>query len=184
MATKKVLTGVKHIYFTPWNESDTALETEKLELLNIIADTVAITQDDPETSSIDCETRDEPIIESVTLGAYQITMDSADINYDILETCMGFRKIGAGEAVGAAAPAAYVKKYVRVDVEMQDSTFVLPRILLTSKIDASSLKTDVAKGTLSGTAYSVKATVGSNDPVETPFLVVNNDQTVVVAPLS
>lgn len=169
---EKILTGVKHIFFTPWNSEDNGLDTEsRLELKNIIADTVAITQDDPDTSTIDCETRDEPIIESVTLGKYQVTMDSADIDYDILETCMGFSKIGDGTTVAAAAPTSYVKKYVCVEVEMEKAVFVLPRILLTSKLDASSLKTNVAKGTLSGSGYSAKCTVDSKTPVDTPFFV-------------
>ena len=181
MAKTKILTGVKHIYFTPYDEETNLPSTEssdKLELTSIIADTVAISQDDPESSETGCETRDEPIIESVTLGKYQITMDSADISYDILSTCMGFKKIGDGDGIAALAPASYVKKYVQVEVEMQDATFVAPRVLLTSKIDASSLKTGVAKGTLSGSAYSVKVKVAATSSAlssaaenETPFFV-------------
>lgn len=177
MAKTKILTGVKHIYFTPYNED--ALDSEnRLELTSIIADTVAISQDDPESSETACETRDEPIIESVTLGKYQVTMDSADISYDILETCMGFEKIGEGDGIAALAPASYVKKYVQIEVEMQDATFVAPRVLLTSKIDASSLKTGVAKGTLSGSAYSAKVKVAASSSAlssaaekTTPFFV-------------
>lgn len=182
---KKILTKVKKISFTPWNEAGTGLESQSVILNDIVADSVAITQDDPEKSQIDCETRDEPIIESVTQGKYQVTMDSANIGYDVLETCMGFKKIGSPETLAAAAPADYVEKYVRVDIELAEGVFLLPRVLLTSKIDASSLKTNVAKGTLSGTAYSANVTVGSeSSPVVTPFLVVNPGVEVAVQALA
>ena len=180
MATKtKILTKVQHIYITPWDSADSAPSTEpddKLELLNVIADTVSLTQEDPSSESIDCETRDEPIMESVTLGRWTITMDSADINYDILEKLLGFTKIGDPTVIGAAAPSSYVKKYVMIEIEFADGKFVLPRVLMTSKIDASSLKTSVAKGTISGTAYSARVTVGEEDPVETPYLVLEASQ--------
>jgi len=171
MANEKILTGVKNIHITPWTASDTGLDLTSghgLDLDNVIADTVTITQDDPETNSIDCETRDEPIIEATTLGKYTFTMDSADINFDILEKALGFTKVGNDIA---AAPSSYVKKYVMLEVSMQGAKFVVPRAQLSSKIDASSLKTNVAKGTISGTAYTAKVTAGSNAAVETPFFV-------------
>lgn len=186
-ATQKIFTKVQHIYMTPWDETDSAPSSEpddKLELLSIIADTVSITQDDVSTDSIDSETRDEPIMESVTLGNYTVAMDSADISYDILEKLFGFSKIGTDPAIGAAAPASYVKRYCLVEVEFADGRMILPRVLMTSKIDASSLKTNVAKGTVSGTCYSAKVTVGENDAVTTPFLIVDASQkTVTVAKL-
>lgn len=168
---KKILTKVKHIYFTPWLADDSGLDTStgaKLELKNVVADTVAISQDDPETNTIDCETRDEPIIEATTLGKYTLTMDSADIDLDILVKCLGFTKVGTKAAV---APSSYTAKYAYVEIEFDKDKMVLPRILVTSKIDASSLKTDVAKGTISGTGFSAKVTIGSNSTVETPFFV-------------
>lgn len=182
MATSKILTGAKHIYFYPWDESKGEIDKlKKLELTNIIADTVEITQEDNSSESVECETRDEPIIESVTLGKYTVTMDSADINFDILETCMGFTKVGT---TICAAPTSYVTKYVAVEVEMSSDTFVLPRVLLTSKIDASSLKTGVAKGTLSGTAYSCTVTDASEHSIDTPFFVMTNGSTYTAEPLA
>lgn len=168
MDTSRILTGVKHIYFTPWANATTPPSlSDHTELLNIIADSTEISQDDPETSSIDCETRDEPIIETVTAGAYTISMDSADINFDILEACFGFTRKGNEYA---AAPSAYEAKYMAIEVEMSNTKLLLPKVLITSKIDASSLKTDVCKGTISGTGYSAKVAVGSNAAIATPFI--------------
>ena len=173
MANEKILTGVKKIHITPWTASDNGLDLASangLDLDNVIADTVTITQDDPETNSIDCETRDEPIIEATTLGKYTFTMDSADINFDILTKALGFTKVGNDIAY---APSSYVKKYVMLEVVMQGAKFVIPRAQLSSKIDASSLKTNVAKGTISGTAYNakIKAGSGTGNEFETPFFV-------------
>lgn len=166
----RILAGVKHIYFTPWTDASTAPSLSgHIELRSIIADSTEITQDDPETTSIDSETRDEPIIETVTAGAYSISMDSADINFDILSACFGYTKV---DDVYAAAPAAYEAKYMAIEVDMGSTMFLLPKVLITSKIDASSLKTDVCKGTISGTAYTARVAVGSNAAVETPFIVV------------
>lgn len=172
-SAQRILTGVKHVYFTPWVAgSDGTLApstSNRLELLSLIADSVAISQDDPETNQIDSETRDEPIIESITLGKYTVTMDSADINFDILTACLGFVAVGTD---AAAAPAAYIKLYGVIEVEMDNTKLILPKALLSSKIDASSLKTNVCKGTISGTGYSASVTVGSNTAVNTPFIAV------------
>lgn len=187
--TPIMLSKVKHVYLWTW-DSDAApgsikidpdeVDSKRFELLSIVADTVSITQDDPTTESTESETRDEPIVESITLGNYTITMDSADISYDILEKCLGFTKIGT---VAAAAPASYVKKYAAIAIVFDNHAFLLPRILLTSRIDASSLKTGIARGTLSGSAYSARLTVGVNDPKETPFAVIDGDQTITIAAL-
>ena len=178
MANEKILTGVKHIYFTPWkNEAGVeSLDTSKrFELNNVIADTVAISQDDPETNTIDCETRDEPIIEATTLGNYTITMDSADIALDILVNCLGYSKNGSDIAY---APTAYTPNYAMIEVEMSSDKFIAPRLQMNAKLDASSLKTGVAKGTISGSARSATVSVGSNS-FDTPFFVADKKYTPV-----
>lgn len=174
MANEKILTGVKHIYFYPWkNEGGTESVdiANKLELKNVIADTVAIAQDDPDINTIDCETRDEPIIEAATLGNHTVTMESADIALDILDVCLGYTKVGSTIAY---APSSYKAEYALVYIEMESDAFVLPRIQVTSKIDASSLKTGVAKGIISGSSRSAKVTYGAGQDAatfDTPFFV-------------
>lgn len=164
--TSHILTGVKKILVTPFNGDNYGTQ---LELSSIIADTVEITQDDPETETIDCETSDSPIIEATKLGKYTISMDSADINGDILTQCLGFTTAGTG---AWAAPKSYTARYAKIEIQMDSAEFVLPKVLLTSKIDASSLKTSVAKGNISGSAFDAKVKVGTGSAVETPFLVV------------
>lgn len=173
----KVLTGVKKIFFTPWKADEADAEklivdtANRLELKSIVGDSVAISQDDPETTTIECETSDSPLYEVTKLGKYTITMDSADISPNILSTCMGFEIIGSNLA--SAAPSSYKEKYVVVEVIMDTAAFVMPKVLINSKLDASTLKTNIAKGTLSGSALEANVKIGSEDAVLTPFVVVN-----------
>lgn len=165
-----VLTGVKKILFTPLTITESTItEGDVIELDSVIADTVELTQEDPETNTIECETSDSPIYETTVLGKYTITMDSADISSTFLENILRFTKVGNGYA----APSSYVETFAKIEVQMLNMSLVLPKVSMASKLDASSLKTDVMKGTISGTAYDAKIKVGSTaDPVTTPFVVV------------
>ena len=60
-----ILGGVKRIVFVPY--VDGVKGAAGFALDDVVADTTAITQDEAETNAIDCETRDEPIYENVTL---------------------------------------------------------------------------------------------------------------------
>lgn len=177
---KKILSGAKKIRFTLWNEADTALESDVMVLDNVIADTVALTQDDPETNEIECETRDEPIYSATQLGDYTITMDSADVNGDILVKCMGFKEVDGAYF----APTSYVARYAQLEVEFDKDILVMPRVLMNSKFDASTLKTGSAKGTIAGTGYSCKVTPqGAETAIETPFFSIAKGKSWTVAPL-
>ena len=169
-----VLTGVKKILFTPLtiDASGNVTEGTAIDLDSIIADTVELTQEDPETNTIDCETSDSPIYETVTLGKYTITMDSADISTTFLENVLKFTNVGNGYA----APSSYVETYAKIEVQMLNMNLVLPKVSMASKLDASSLKTDVMKGTITGTAYDAKIKVGSSGPVTTPFVVISGSE--------
>lgn len=173
-----ILTGVKAIIFTPY-KSTGELDTANAETLDsIIADTVAISQEDPTTNTIDCETSDSPIIEATNLGKYTVEMSSADIKAAILTKCLGFVAGSSTEGGTGAyfAPSSYTPIYAMLEIQMTGAEFVLPKVLLGSKIDASSLKTNVAKGTISGTAFDAKVKVGSaTKSVTTPFLVVESE---------
>lgn len=171
MATRRVLSKAKKITLNVWTDSEGVLtppsaETTALDLDAIVADSTTFTQEDPTTDTIDCETSDSPIVEVVTSGKFTIEMTSADVSDDILEKALGYEKVGT-DAV--AAPASYVKKYATVEIAFQDGKFVLPKVQLTSKIDGSSLKTSVVKGTISGTCYDTFVKVGDNE-VKTAFL--------------
>lgn len=166
-----ILGGVTRIVLVPWVQTPEtnvwAKGTNGFALDDVVADTTSITQDEPETNAIDCETRDEPIYENVTLGSYKFSCESGNIDKDILQNALGFKVSGDGSTLKAYAPATYKELWAEVEVQFTNGTsLVLPKVKLSSNIDASSLKTGIVRGVISGTAYSTN--VDGND---TPFYV-------------
>ena len=166
-----ILGGVTRIVFVPWvKASETNVwskGTDGFSLDDVVADTTSITQDEPETNSVDCETRDEPIYENVTLGSYKFSCESGNIDKDILQSALGYKVSGEGSTLKAYAPASYKELWAEVEVQFANgASLVLPKVKLSSNIDASSLKTGIVRGIISGTAYSTN--VDGND---TPFYV-------------
>ena len=166
-----ILGGVTRIVFVPWVKTPEtnvwSKGTAGFALDDVVADTTSITQDDPETNAVDCETRDEPIYENVTLGSYNFSCESGNIDKDILQNALGYKISGEGSTLKAYAPASYKELWAEVEVQFANGTsLVLPKVKLNSKIDASSLKTGIVRGIIGGTAYSTK--VDGND---TPFYV-------------
>ena len=160
-----ILGGVKRIVFVPYVDGTKGATGFALD--DVVADTTSITQDEAETNAVDCETRDEPIYENVTLGAYNFSCESANIDKDILEHALGFTVTGEGASLKAYAPSSYSEKWAEVEVQfVNGSSLVLPKIKLSSNIDASSLKTGVVRGIIGGTAYTTMV-----DGKETPFYV-------------
>ena len=166
-----ILGGVTRIVFVPWTKAEVtgvwSKGTAGFALDDVVADTTSITQDDPETNAVDCETRDEPIYENVTLGSYNFSCESGNIDKDILQNALGYKISGEGSTLKAYAPASYKELWAEIEVQFANGTsLVLPKVKLNSKIDASSLKTGIVRGIIGGTAYSTK--VDDND---TPFYV-------------
>ena len=166
-----ILGGVTRIVFVPWTKAEVtgvwSKGTAGFALDDVVADTTSITQDDPETNAVDCETRDEPIYENVTLGSYNFSCESGNIDKDILQNALGYKISGEGSTLKAYAPASYKELWAEIEVQFSNGTsLVLPKVKLNSKIDASSLKTGIVRGIIGGTAYSTK--VDGND---TPFYV-------------
>lgn len=168
------LGGVTKILLTPYAKgSSTEKGSTTYSLDNIVADTTAITQEDATTNTVDCETRDEPIFENITLGRYTFTAESGDIQDVILENCFGFTKGASGSMY---APSTYKEIWAEIEVVFgENGSLVCPRVKMSGNIDASSLKTGMVRGVISGSCYSVQITSetdgeGSADtPITTPF---------------
>lgn len=165
MGTTRFLTGVKAIYFTLWKEDNTGLETTKLKLKSIVADSTSIKRADSNTSPIDCETSDDSILDIVTLGKWDISMESADVGDEIIEQCLGFIKFGSG----FAAPSTYKRKYARIDVVMEKDTLIAPRVNLDPNLDLSTLKTGVGKGFIKGNCKDALLTL-ADQSIVSPFV--------------
>lgn len=159
------LGGVTQILLTPYTDGTKGSTTYSLD--NIVADTTAITQEEPTTNTVDCETRDEPIFENITLGRYTFAAESGDIQEVVLKNCFGFTK---GTSGSLYAPSTYKELWAEIEIVFGDKgSLVLPKLKLSGNIDASSLKTGMVRGIINGTGYSVQVTNGSDTPVLTPF---------------
>lgn len=185
LAQAKKLKGVKQILVTPYEdglEGALQLGSTAYQLDNIVADTTSITQDDPETTDIECETRDEPIDTVTTLGSYQFTTTSADVQKELLTNIMGFKEDTSSKIL--YAPASYKDLYaeIRIIFSSKDA-LVLPKVKLNNKIVAETLKTGLVQATIAGTAFSTDVTI-NDSPDQAAFYVVPSDGTDANAPTS
>lgn len=172
----KKLKGVKQILVTPYTDATgDELGTTAYQLDNIVAESTSITQDDPEINDVECETRDEPIDTVTTLGSYQFTTTSADVQKELMTSIMGFKEDTTSKIL--YAPSQYKDFYAEIRIVFSnDDSLVLPKVKLNNKIEASSLKTGLVQATIAGTAYSVERTV-NDSPELTPFYMLPSDGT-------
>lgn len=169
--TSRKLGGVTKILLTPYDGDTKGSTTYSLD--NIVADTTAISQDEATTNTIDCETRDEPIFENITLGSYTFTAESGDVQDIILTNCFGFTK---GTSGSLYAPTTYKEIWAEIEVVFGDKgSLVCPKVKLSGNVDASTLKTGMVRAVINGTCYTTKVTNGSDTPVDTPFYVKINE---------
>lgn len=176
----KKLKGVKQILVTPYEEGGDTLGATAYQLDNIVADTTSIAQDDPETTDIECETRDEPIDTVTTLGSYRFTTTSGDVQKELLTNIMGFQEDKSSKIL--YAPASYKDMYAEIRIVFSnDDALVLPKVKLNNKIVAETLKTGLVQATIAGTAFSKDVTINS-EPAQTPFYIVPSDGTDPNAP--
>lgn len=165
------LGGVTQIILTPYTDGSKGSTSYSLD--NIVADTTSITQEEPTTNTVDCETRDEPIFENITLGRYTFSAESGDIQDIVLTNCFGFVKGASGSLY---APSTYKEIWAEIEVVFGDKgSLVCPKVKMSGNIDASSLKTGMVRGVISGSCYSVSITAEASGqgstatPITTPF---------------
>lgn len=170
--TSLKLGGVSQILITPmergaddaWTKSATTYSLD-----DIVADSTSITQEDNTVNAIDSETKDEPIFENITLGRYTFTCNSGDIQGDLLTNVMGY-KMSTDKSM-IYAPSTYSELFAEVEIKfVQGGSIICPKVKISGRIDASSLKTGMVQGVISGTCYT--ETVGTSpNTIQTPFYI-------------
>lgn len=154
--------GVTEIVLTPYNVAGTELGSDDYILDNIVADSTTITQEENTNNPIEAETKDEPLYENITLGSYTFASNSGDIQPAILTGVFGFTKGTDTSADVFYAPTTYKPVWVKVQVKFGDTgTLVCPKVKLSCRINASSLKTGIVQGEITGTCYAGKVGTGS-----------------------
>lgn len=123
----------------------------------VIADTLSVTQDDPEEQTFEFETTDTPEV-FYTAGAYKVDLNNAELSELFIKNVMGWLPTDDGK--GFIAPETYKARYVALQVKFSDDCyFFIPKISIAPKLVMESVKTSLVYGTLSGTATNAK--VGS-----------------------
>lgn len=146
-------------------------------LEDVVEDSTSISQDDNDTTDIECETSDSPIISIVKLGKWQLAAEIGDTQAALLAALCDFTEDATGKKT--IAPSTYKAKYAKIDVvQVQpDGTkmeaYTLPKVQLNSKLTIESLNSNLAKIALAGTAKDIALTVGGKT-VRTPFYVDHN----------
>lgn len=143
---------------------------ESIIIEDVIEDTTSVSQDDNDTTTIECETSDSPIIEIVKLGKWNISAEVGDLQHALLEKLAGFTyDATTGRSY---APATYSPKYIKFDIVYNDGAnlvaFVAPKVQLNTHLLIESLNSNLGRISLAGTAKDISIKVGSNN-ILTPF---------------
>lgn len=160
------------VIFVPWTDGDT-IGTIGYDVFSIVGDTFSVTQDDPDTTEIPHEFSDTPLDENTSMGTATLTMQCLDFDDDLLVQLFGCTKttIGTGDtAKGVISfPAEYKDLYCLVQLEFADKVVVFPKVKMNSKAVFENLRSDIARGELSGTLYNTDVKLGETI-VDTPRL--------------
>lgn len=164
-AGRRVFSNLKYIYFTPWTDESTIGETT-YDLVNIVGDTTSSEQDENEVNELAHEFSNEPLYENINLGKKNFTTECIDFQNDVLKNLFGWKTDEEGNSF---APLTYKDLYCKVEMGFNstDDIIVLPKVKLNSRAVIASMKTDAARGNITGTCYSAYVTAGTmNDETD------------------
>lgn len=123
---------------------------------DIVGDTISLTQDDPDKTEIPWEFGDDPLDTNVKAGAKNFTCQCLDFQDDILKAMFGCKTV-SGATVW---PTGYEDLYVYIRVVFENFDLVLPYVKMDAKTTLENMRTDIARGELSGTLMSKEITIG------------------------
>lgn len=151
------------VIFVPWTDGDTIGSTG-YDVFSIVGDTFSVTQDDPDTTEIPHEFSDTPLDENTSMGTATLTMQCLDFDDDLLVELFGCTKTNVGTTETPkyviSFPAEYKDLYCLVQLEFADKVVVFPKVKMNSKAVFENLRSDIARGELSGTLYNTDVKVG------------------------
>lgn len=158
-AGRRVFSNLKYIYFTPWTDEST-LGTTTYDLVNIVGDTTSSEQDENDVNELPHEFSNEPLYENINLGKKNFATECIDFQNDVLKELFGWETDEAGNAF---APITYKDLYCKIEMGFNstEDILVLPKVKLNSRAVIASMKTDAARGNITGTCYSAYVTAGT-----------------------
>jgi len=133
----------------------------------VVRDTTTISQDDNDSTEIENEFSDDPILEIVSLGKFQLEAEVADVQKDILTKMANFTYDETAKKI--YAPASYEKTYAKIDLVFPNGedadgndtymSVCVPKLQLNSQMMCESLNSNLVRLKLAGTAKSVVLTI-------------------------
>lgn len=151
MKKETLITKAKEIIIAAWEPGASTYPTEGEALNYVIADTLSVTQDDPDEQVFEFETQDAGR-RFYTAGAYNIDLNNAELSEEYMTKIMGWESITTPKK-GVIAPETYEARYVALQVKFADDDyFFIPKISVAPKLVMESVKTSLVYGTLSGAA--------------------------------
>lgn len=159
LGARRTFSNLKAALFTPWTDEKT-LGEETYDLVDIVADTTSVEQEDNEVNTIEHEFSGSPLVENISLGSKTFTTECIDMQNDVLKGMFGW---ATDEAGNAFAPKTYKPLYCKIELQFNstEDIVVLPKVLMNSKAVFASMKTDVSRANLSGTCYPAFVTAGT-----------------------
>lgn len=172
------------VIFIPWNGTGGVIGTDGYDIHDIVGDTFSLTQDDADRTEIPWEFGDDPLDENISLGNRNLTMQCLDFQNDIMTNLFGWEKDTAGDFVWA--PAQYKDLWCTIILQFEGKSVVMPKVKMDSKTALENLRTDIARGELSGVLYSTDIQFGSATELKETglFFVKDGKEFVVGATLS
>lgn len=158
LGARRTFSNLKSILFTPWTDEKTP-GTQTYDLVDIVADTTSVEQEDNEVNTIEHEFSGSPLVENISLGKKTFTSECIDMQNDVLKGMFGWETDDAGNAF---APKSYAPLYCKIEMQFNstEDIVVLPKVLLNSKAVFASMKTDVSRANIAGTCYPAFVTAG------------------------
>ncbi len=166
-----------HLYYTPWVTDTTdgwKPGTDTYDIVDILADTIAIEQGDPTTETVDWEFGDSPLMSTSTKGERTIAASCIDMSFDIMEHVFGWMRAtygtGTTQDVMVYEPTGQGDSFATIVVTFHGATapiIVLPKVSMSSKTTIGTLKTSTGSADLAGTAQSGYLSYGGGQTVST-----------------
>lgn len=179
---REIYSNVDQFVAIPYTDTEgETLGTDAYVFENLEADTVAFTPDDNTTNTRDGETKDEPIVENITLGRVQFAATSLDMRPEILKSMMGWTDDDTNGVT--YAPNQYKPVYTCIIVSFTSANRMLiaPRVKINSKDVFATLKTSSGEGRLAGTCYTAPVTLNDGTTiVRTPRFLIDKGKKVTI----
>ena len=143
------------VIFIPWESG--AIGTTGYDVNDIVGDTFSLTQDDAEHNEIPHEFSDNPLDDNTSLGTQNVTMQCLDFQNDIMKNLFGCETDTTGFVV---FPKSYVDLHCTIILLFANKALVMTKVKMDSKTVFENLRSDIARGELSGTLFDAPVKLG------------------------